>query len=76
MAARITMDIADDELMEKVFVDLIAEDESGREEWASVAQEELPLTLIIYPRISGEPWIFELDAVIEALQRAKQRLLE
>ncbi len=73
MSGRMEVIIANDLDREKVFAE-ISEHGALSEAWAVVSQEELPLTLTIYPQLNGEPWTFRLDDVIEALQRAKRSL--
>jgi hypothetical protein len=44
------------------------------EQWAEVNQESGNLTVEIYPRQNGQPWVFDLEATLKVLQAAKQRL--
>jgi hypothetical protein len=48
----------------------------GDVQWADLNQEAGELSLQIYPRRDGQPWIFNWEEALTILQRAKQRLLE
>ncbi len=63
--------IASDQEREKVFAEL----HHDGEDWAVVTQEEGSFKLDIYPRVDGNPWVFDLMETIEALERARRRLL-
>ena len=71
MATPIRMMLADNEYMDKVFVELSSENET----WGIVSQEQLLLTLTVYSSVSGKPWVFDLDELIDALQRARECLM-
>jgi hypothetical protein len=45
------------------------------EQWAEVNQESGSLTIEVYPRRDGKPWVFDFDSVVIALERAKSRLV-
>jgi hypothetical protein len=44
------------------------------EQWAEINQETERLQVEIYPRRDGEPWVFDLEEVIEAFKEAQRRL--
>ncbi len=45
------------------------------EQWAEVNRESGKLTVELYPRQDGAPWVFTFDEVIDALLAAKNRLV-
>ena len=45
------------------------------EQWAEVNQEKERLQVEIYPRRDGEPWVLDLEEVVEAFKEAQRRLL-
>lgn len=53
---------------------LVAEVFIGDSQWAEINQEARKCTLELYPRQDGQPWTFDLDEAMAALQAAKQRL--
>jgi hypothetical protein len=48
----------------------------GHQQWAEINAESESLTLELYPRQDGKPWVFELDAALDALQQAKRKLID
>ncbi len=54
---------------------LAAEIMVGDEQWAELNQEEGVLSLEIYPRRDGQPWRLNYDVALDALMKAKQRLV-
>jgi hypothetical protein len=54
---------------------LAAEITVGNEQWAELNQEGGVLSLEIYPRQDGQPWRIGYDAALEALMKAKERLV-
>ncbi len=55
---------------EKLVVQLM----SGCEQFAELNQERDLLEVEIYPRRDGQPWVFIYSDLIEALERAKEKL--
>lgn len=54
---------------------LVAEIFFGDEQWAELNQEDGSLTLEIYPRRDGKPWILSYNEVVQAATEAKNRLV-
>jgi hypothetical protein len=54
---------------------LAAEIMLGDEQLAELNQEEGCLSLEIYPRRDGQPWRVSYEAMLEALMKAKERLV-
>jgi len=54
---------------------LAAEIMLGDEQLAELNQEEGILSLEIYARRDGQPWQVNYEAVLEALMKAKERLV-
>jgi len=46
------------------------------EQWVELNQESGSLTLEIYPRQDGQPWVFDFDSAMDGLAKAKERLAE
>ena len=46
------------------------------DQWAELNQESEKLTLEIYPRQDGKPWAIDFVDALQALQDARQRLLD
>lgn len=55
---------------------LVAEIFFGDTQWAEITQEREVLTLELYPRKDGLPWVFDLEQALTTLQAAKKRLSE
>jgi hypothetical protein len=53
---------------------LVAELSDGDGVWAVVNQETEQFVIEILPRPDGNPWVFPLNAVLEAIERAAKRL--
>ena len=53
---------------------LVAEIMCDGEQWAEVHQEKTELTLEVYPRQDGQPWMLSFEDMVAALQLAKSRL--
>jgi hypothetical protein len=47
----------------------------GNEQWAELNQEEGVFALEIYPRPDKQPWRISYKDALEALTKAKQRLI-
>lgn len=45
-------------------------------QWVEINAEAETLTLEIFPRQDGQPWVFDLEAALDALQQAKRKLVE
>jgi hypothetical protein len=45
------------------------------EQFAEINQENEKLHIEIYPKQSGEPWVFDYDDLLAALVRGKERLV-
>ena len=45
------------------------------EQFAEINQEHGQLTLEIYPRREGQPWVFPFDDLLTVLERARGRLI-
>lgn len=56
--------------------ELVAELWFGDTQWAELSQEGDCLVLQVYPRPSGQPWTFEFTDVVDALEAARQRLVD
>jgi len=54
---------------------LVAEIMLHNEQWAELNQERGYLSLLIYPRRDGLPWLIGYQAAVEALEKAKARLV-
>jgi hypothetical protein len=54
---------------------LVADIFVGNTQWAELNQEQGSLTLELYPRQDGKPWVFDYEEVLIALQAAKERLV-
>jgi hypothetical protein len=54
---------------------LVAMIDMGAEQWAELNQEDGLLTLEIYPRRDGQPWVISYEAAMSALRKAKERLV-
>ena len=52
----------------------VAEITVGDERLAELHGEGAELTVEIYPRGSGRPWALHVDALVGAIERARQRL--
>jgi hypothetical protein len=57
---------------EKLVASILVE----HQQWAEINAESKALMLELYPRQDGRPWVFDLDAALDALQQAKQRLVD
>jgi hypothetical protein len=53
---------------------VVAEVWCGEEMLAEVANEAGPLTIEIYPKPSGKPWLLDYEEVVKAIQMAKNKL--
>ena len=67
---KMTVDLASPPDREK----LVAQISFDREQWAEVHQETGALTLELYPRQDGKPWLLSFDEALTALQHARKRL--
>jgi hypothetical protein len=54
---------------------LVAMINVGAEQWAELNQENGLLTLEVYPRRDGQPWMISYEAAMTALRNAKERLV-
>ena len=54
---------------------LTAEIMFGGEQWAELNHEGVDLLLEVYPKQDGQPWRFNYYAAVEALAKAKERLV-
>jgi len=54
---------------------LVAEVFADNAQWAELNQESANLTLELYPRQDGQPWVFDFEQALRVLQEAKERLL-
>jgi hypothetical protein len=52
----------------------VAEIFLGDEQLAELHEEGAELTVEIHPRRSGQPWALHVDALVGAIERARQRL--
>jgi hypothetical protein len=57
---------------EKLVASILVE----HQQWAEINAESEVLTLELYPRPDGQPWVFSLDDALGAIQEAKRRLVE
>jgi len=46
----------------------------NNEQWAEINQESDKLTLELYPRQDGKPWVIDFDDAIQMLHTGKKRL--
>jgi hypothetical protein len=53
---------------------LVAMIDFGNEQWAELNEEADRGVIELYPRRDGEPWVFDFDEMLLALDSAKQRL--
>jgi hypothetical protein len=56
---------------EKLVADIMFENE----QWAELNQEQKELQVEFYARQSGEPWVFNFNDALDALERARKKLL-
>ncbi|MDB5058737.1 MAG: hypothetical protein JWO59_2209 [Chloroflexi bacterium] len=66
--------------LDNVYAELMADEENWanltlEENWADVTHEEGVPRLEIYPTLSGDPWVFELDELLAHLLAAKRELV-
>jgi hypothetical protein len=54
---------------------LAAEIMLDNEQWAELNQGRSYLSLLIYPRRDGQPWLIGYQAAVEALEKSKARLV-
>ena len=53
---------------------LVAELWYDKVQWCEISQELNELILEIYPSLTGKPWTFQFEEVLEFLQRAERRM--
>jgi hypothetical protein len=54
---------------------LVAQIVIGNEQCAEINQENDGLSIEIYPRQDGQPWVLDYGAFLTTLESAKQRLI-
>jgi hypothetical protein len=54
---------------------LVAMIDCGGEQWAEINAESEALTIELYPRQDGMPWVFSLSDATAAIEAARNRLL-
>jgi hypothetical protein len=54
---------------------LVAEISKGGEMWAEINQDAGEFKIELYARRDGSPWVFPLDDLLKAIERAQKRLL-
>ena len=53
---------------------LVAELWYDKVQWCEISQELNEFILEIYPSLTGKPWTFQFEEVLEFLQRAERRM--
>lgn len=74
MSGLFRVDICSLQDREKLVADVVVLSEPMNESVAEVNQESDQLMIELYPRASGEPWMFPYEEFMAALRRAKERL--
>ena len=55
--------------------ELVAEIYYQYEQWAEISMEHKHLIIQLYPPLNAKYWEFSLDETLEALEKAKKKLL-
>ena len=55
---------------------VVAEIFFGHEQWAELNTEGNTVNLELYPQRSGEPWTFNYEEALAAIQEAHRRLMD
>ena len=76
MKGRIEICVSSPPDREKLVADVLVESDDGvLEQLLEINQEHDELQIEIYPRRSGEPWVFPYDVFLELLEKARKRLV-
>ena len=66
------IDISSPPDREKLVASILVE----HHQWVEINAEMEALTIEMYPRQDGRPWVFDLEAALNAIREAKRKLIE